>query len=75
MQQNHTDLRSIAPNANYSVRELARTLKCGRGHLYREIEAGRLRAAKLNDRGDYRLLGAWVIEYLESRANESTVTA
>jgi excisionase family DNA binding protein len=61
--------RSIDPTRTYSVREVAHAINCGRYHLYRDIDRGRLRAARLNDRGDYRVLGQWLIEYLELLAS------
>lgn len=61
-------LNSIDPDGVYSPRELARAMGTGTQSVYRPIREGKLRAAKLNDRGDLRVLGRWAIAYLESRA-------
>lgn len=59
----------IDPDALYRPRELARLTGTGPQTWYRPIRDGRLRASKLNDRGDLVLRGAWIIAYLESLAN------
>ncbi len=53
---------------SYTAAEVAGLLRCSKGFVYTEIRTGKLRAAKLNDRGDLRVLGAWVIQYLEALA-------
>jgi hypothetical protein len=68
MQTSMKDARSISPMRAYKVAEIADCQQSGTAQVYADIKAGRLRAAKLNDRGDLRILGAWYIEYLESRA-------
>jgi excisionase family DNA binding protein len=42
--------------------------QCGKKLLYREINAGRLRAARVGGRRDLRLLAAWVDEWLIGNA-------
>jgi hypothetical protein len=52
----------------YSPKQLAKVLGVGPQSIFRPIQRGELRAAKLNDRGDLRILGAWAIAWLESKA-------
>src|SRR5262245_50291451 len=67
-QQSVTDARSICATRAYTVPELADMWKAGERRLCREIKRGKLRAARFNDRGDWRVLGSWALEYLESLA-------
>ncbi|MDP3720032.1 MAG: helix-turn-helix domain-containing protein [Acidobacteriota bacterium] len=47
-----------------TVAEAATRARVGRKTIYREIAAGRLRAAVVGGRRDFRLLDAWVDEWL-----------
>jgi excisionase family DNA binding protein len=50
------------------VRQAAQKAKTGEKTIYRELRAGRLRAARVGGRRDYRILDRWVDEWLESQA-------
>lgn len=54
----------------YTAREIARGMHCGLGQVHRAVRARQLRAAKLNARGDLRILGSWALEYLETLAKQ-----
>ncbi len=69
--QDYTNARSITATKPYSVRELAKALKCGRAHLYKQIDQGSLRAMRLNDRGEYRVMGSWALDWMERAAIEN----
>jgi hypothetical protein len=43
-------------------------VRCGKKLIYREIAAGRLRAARVGGRRDLRLLAEWCDEWLISAA-------
>lgn len=47
-----------------TVDEAAQRARCGVKTIYREVRAGRLRAARLGGRRELRLLAAWVDEWL-----------
>ncbi len=47
------------------VKEGAKRGRCGERLIYREIRAGRLRAARVGGRREYRLRPEWVDEWLE----------
>ena len=47
-----------------TVHEAAERCKCGVKVIYREVKAGRLRAARIGGRRELRLLAAWVDEWL-----------
>jgi hypothetical protein len=61
----HTQLD---PNSWYAPREIAKAIKGGPRPVYRAIRTGELRAAKINQRGDLRSLGAWALDWMERRA-------
>lgn len=69
-----TRLNSIDPEGVYSPRELARVMGTGTQSVYRPIREGRLRAARLNARGDLRIIGAWALSYLETCAIPEAAT-
>jgi excisionase family DNA binding protein len=48
--------------------EAASRARCGIKTIYREIRAGRLRAAKVGGRRELRLLDAWIDEWLVASA-------
>lgn len=47
-----------------TVDEAAQRARCGVKTIYREVRAGRLRAARVGGRRELRLLSAWVDEWL-----------
>lgn len=47
-----------------TVAEAARRARCGVKTIYREVRAGRLRAARIGGRRELRLLPEWVDEWL-----------
>jgi excisionase family DNA binding protein len=47
-----------------TVAESASYARCGVKLIYREIAAGRLRAARVGGRRDLRLLATWIDEWL-----------
>ena len=47
-----------------TVEEAAQRARCGVKTIYREVRAGRLRAARVGGRRELRLLSAWVDEWL-----------
>ncbi len=51
-----------------TIAEAATHLRTGRRSLYNAIKDGALRASRINDRGDLRISRAWLLEFLERRA-------
>ncbi len=51
-----------------TITDAARLLQSGTRPLYRAAKAGRLRVAKINDRGDLRTTLAWLEAYVDSCA-------
>ena len=49
-----------------TVKEAAARARCGAKLIYREVRAGRLRAARVGGRRELRFLVAWVDEWLLS---------
>ena len=49
-----------------TVKEASRRAKCGAKLLYRELQAGRLRAARIGNRRDLRIHIDWVDQWLEA---------
>jgi excisionase family DNA binding protein len=47
-----------------NVREAAARARCGTKVIYREVKAGRLRAARIGSRRDLRILAEWVDDWL-----------
>ena len=48
-----------------TVREAAARAKCGVKTVYREVRAGRLRAARIGGRRELRLRPEWIDEWLD----------
>jgi excisionase family DNA binding protein len=48
------------------IKEAAAYARCGRKLLYREIAAGRLRAARVGGRREIRLRQQWIDDWLEA---------
>ena len=59
---------TIVADHPYSVPGLARVMDSGTRNIYGAIRARKLKAAKINDRGDLRIMGSWALAYLESLA-------
>ena len=53
-----------APTPWLTVNEAADRARCGPKLIYREVRAGRLRAARVGGRRELRLLVEWVDEWL-----------
>lgn len=64
----------IKPNGIYSRRNAARALQIGEKRLTELIDAGELKSADTSARGDSRLLGRWILEWLESKLVKETVS-
>lgn len=47
-----------------TVREAAARARCGPKVIYREVKAGRLRAATIGNRRDLRIFSDWVDDWL-----------
>jgi excisionase family DNA binding protein len=47
-----------------TVDEAAERARCGVKTIYREVRAGRLRAARVGGRRELRLLSTWIDEWL-----------
>jgi len=57
------------PSPWLTVEEARRVAKCGAKLIYREIKAGRLRAARLGGRsGSIRIHESWISQWLEASA-------
>ena len=48
--------------------EAAERARCGPKVIYREVRAGRLRAARIGGRRELRLLSEWVDQWLTDKA-------
>jgi excisionase family DNA binding protein len=57
-------LQTIEQSPWLTVEEAAQRARCGVKTIYREVRAGRLRAARVGGRRELRLLSAWVDEWL-----------
>ncbi len=56
-----------------TVEEARVRARCGRRAIYRAVERGRLRGARINERGDLRFLAEWVDAWLESTSGAVAV--
>jgi len=61
------------PTPWLTVEDARREVKCGAKLLYREIRAGRLRAARLGGRRDIRIHKDWIRDWLLANAKNSEV--
>lgn len=57
-----------------TVDDVAERAQVGRGTVYRAVRLGRLRAARVNERGDLRFTAEWVGAWLEGCALGSGVS-
>lgn len=64
----NNEQRRIVPDITYSVGEVAKLLGSGRRPVYKAVRDGELRAAQINDRGDLRILGQWVLDFVDEKA-------
>lgn len=62
--ESHLAGSSEAASPWLTVTEAAERARCGPKLIYREVRAGRLRAARVGGRRELRLLAAWVDEWL-----------
>lgn len=60
--------QSIAETDWRTVKQACKIAQCGPKQLYREIAAGRLRAARIGGRRDLRIHKRWIDEWLETAA-------
>lgn len=60
-------------NVWLTVREAATRARCGVKTVYREVVAGRLRAARVGGRRSLRFRPAWVDAWMEASANGGLV--
>jgi excisionase family DNA binding protein len=51
-----------------TVKQVAERAQCGDGLVYREIRAGRLRAARIGGRRDLRIHDDWIDQWLTASA-------
>jgi excisionase family DNA binding protein len=51
-----------------TVEQARQIAQCGAKLIYREIRAGRLRAARIGNRRDLRIHRGWIDEWLEASA-------
>lgn len=59
----------------WTVDDVAARAKVGRLSIYRAVRAGRLRAARVNGRGDLRFTPEWVSAWMELCASEDALKA
>lgn len=57
-----------------TVAECCPIAKCGKQLIYREIKAGRLRAARIGNRRELRIHRDWIDQWLEASAKPIDVT-
>ena len=65
---------SDRPSPWLTAREAAARLRISRDTLYREVRAGRLRAARIGGRWSLRFLPEWCDTYLEASSTPVDVT-
>lgn len=59
----------IDPDVWYSAAEAAAALSCHPRSVQRARLRNELRGTPINDRGDLRFLGRWLLDWLERRAD------
>jgi excisionase family DNA binding protein len=52
------------PSPWLTVREAAHRARCGPRVIYKEVQAGRLRSARVGGRRELRLLADWIDDWL-----------
>ena len=58
------DLSEAVQTPWLTVKEAAARARCGSKLIYREVRAGRLRAARVGGRRELRFLDSWIDEWL-----------
>lgn len=61
-------MASVQPTTWLTVEDVGTLVRCGPKVIYRAVRTRRLRAARLNLRGDYRFKPEWVDAWLETIA-------
>jgi excisionase family DNA binding protein len=64
LSESRTHPNTVEQSPWLTVEEAAQRARCGIKTIYREVRAGRLRAARVGGRRELRLLPAWVDEWL-----------
>jgi excisionase family DNA binding protein len=64
LSESRTQPNTVEQSPWLTVEEAAQRARCGIKTIYREVRAGRLRAARVGGRRELRLLPAWVDEWL-----------
>jgi excisionase family DNA binding protein len=59
-----TMVQAVEQSPWLTVEEAAQRARCGVKTIYREVRAGRLRAARVGGRRELRLLSAWIDDWL-----------
>jgi excisionase family DNA binding protein len=57
----------------WSARRVARYIGAGPKEIYKAVRAGKLKAVRLNRRGDIRTTREWVDEWMEQKQREQRV--
>jgi len=52
----------------YSIKELTEIIGCHENTLYNDIKSGKLKALQTKDRAKYRVIGKYLLDYLNGRA-------
>lgn len=64
----------VAASPWLTIDQAAAIAQCGRKLLYREVKAGRLRAARIGNRRDIRVHREWIDEWLIRCAQPVEIT-
>ena len=75
-QQSSHEPVSIHPPSErrwWSVKRAADHVGAGPKEIYKAVRAGKLKAVRLNARGDIRTLREWVDEWMEQKQRETQV--
>jgi excisionase family DNA binding protein len=68
-QAQNSDSTTSAPLGDcLTVPGVAREIHSSTRSVYRAIKRGKLKAARINDRGDLRIYRSWVEEWMHERA-------
>lgn len=69
----HLRVPTIDPNALYKRQEVKHLLRgVGDEALSDMVTSGELRHAKIGGRGDWRIRGKWLLDFIESKADGKT---
>ena len=58
----------MEPTRWLTIAGACKRVQCGKKSIYAAIKSGKLSAAKINERGDYRIAVEWLDRYIESCA-------